>query len=185
MKERYPECAEELSVVARAWCCGVCGWSASITTERLRALAREFEAEYDVTLPAKYVEAVTDPGYDPRSDAVLALEIGREQRWLCEVASEGYLSVDVIFGLVDTGEGSIFNTSYLCAEWGLPAGLVLLGGDGHFWIALDYRVCSGPPVILIDSDSGDVARLADTFDRFLHALVPYESVWNEDGERIG
>ena len=30
-------------------------------------------------------------------------------------------------------------SKWLCDEWQMPQNLVLLAGDGHTWIALDYR----------------------------------------------
>src|SRR5215468_7263021 len=37
------------------------------------------------------------------------------------------------------GPLSLLDTAYLIEEWGLPQNIVLLSGDGHTWLALDYR----------------------------------------------
>ncbi len=60
---------------------------------------------------------------------------------------------------------------------------MLLDGDGHTWIALDYRKPGRePPVIFIESDSKESTVLAPTFAAFFEALIPYEEVYDEDRE---
>lgn len=75
-----------------------------------------------------------------------------------------------------SGDGlSLFDTPYLIQEWGLPDGLVLLSGDGHSWIALDYREAAAedrPPVIYVDAQSRQVVRLAVSFRHFVEGLIP-------------
>jgi hypothetical protein len=34
---------------------------------------------------------------------------------------------------------TLLDTPYLVREWDLPASIVLLYGEGHYWVALDYR----------------------------------------------
>lgn len=60
--------------------------------------------------------------------------------------------VDRIFGVVGEEDDTIFCTASMIAEWGLPEDLVLLDGDGHCWLAFDYRSKRiDPPVIVIES----------------------------------
>jgi hypothetical protein len=70
---------------------------------------------------------------------------------------------------------SLLDTPYLVEEWGLPAPVVLLSGDGHSWIALDYRA-SGPQgepsVTWLDADRGTELALAPDFRSFIEALTP-------------
>lgn len=71
---------------------------------------------------------------------------------------------------------SIIETEYLSNEWNLPKSLVLLSGDGHTWIALDYRqVEKDPPVIFIESENCHWCKIADNFEQFLCRLVEEES----------
>ncbi|WP_369780419.1 hypothetical protein [Streptomyces sp. R33] len=56
-------------------------------------------------------------------------------------------------------------------EWGLLAPVVLLGGDGHCWIGLDYRTCGRdgePSVAWFETDSE--LFLADDFHSFVESL---------------
>lgn len=48
-------------------------------------------------------------------------------------------------------------------------------GDGHTWIALDYRnVAENPPVIFIDNEVEQIIELAPNFESFLQNLTTYE-----------
>ena len=55
----------------------------------------------------------------------------------------------------------------------MPDGLVLLTGDGHWWIALDYRESGpqGPPsVAWYDNEVGEDIQLAPNFETFVTGL---------------
>lgn len=67
---------------------------------------------------------------------------------------------------------SITDSPYLNREWDQPDDLVLLHGEGHWWIALDYRGgrTAEPSVAWYDNDSGEDVTLADTFVSFLDML---------------
>ncbi len=67
--------------------------------------------------------------------------------------------------------GSVFQSGFLIEEWGLPKDLVLLEGDGHTWLALDYRKNKETPsIVVIESDSNESLTVADSFDSFLSML---------------
>lgn len=68
------------------------------------------------------------------------------------------------------GAHDILETPAMLVEWGLPAGLVLLSGDGHEWFALDYRYNAQPGVIWIESADLELGRLASSFAEFLRKL---------------
>jgi hypothetical protein len=64
--------------------------------------------------------------------------------------AEDHVGIDHLMGIGD--DGGILESPYFIKEWGMPKGLVLLHGDGHCWIALDYRKTKeNPPVIFIDN----------------------------------
>ncbi|MDA0126292.1 MULTISPECIES: SMI1/KNR4 family protein [Vibrio] len=70
---------------------------------------------------------------------------------------------------------SIFDTLYLVKEWELPKELLLIDGDGHTWIALDYRLNhSNPRVIVIEAETNEYLVVADSFSDFLDKLEPSE-----------
>ena len=56
----------------------------------------------------------------------------------------------------------------------MPKGIVLLCGDGHTWVALDYRACGPtgePPVTWFDNEMEEEILLAPNFQTFLDGLV--------------
>ena len=61
-------------------------------------------------------------------------------------------------------------------EWGLPENLVLLCGDGHWWIALDYRKGEVPSVTWFDTEIDQDIHLADSFSQFLNGLIPEDAL---------
>jgi hypothetical protein len=73
---------------------------------------------------------------------------------------------------------NVLQTAYMTKEWGLPPRQVLLSGDGHFWITLDYRAGPRPFVAWIDVDCDEDIQIADSFSSFLLGLVP-ESTYEE------
>jgi hypothetical protein len=84
-----------------------------------------------------------------------------------------HVPFDSMFGIGANDEGILQNAYYL-SEWRMPEGLVLLTGDGHWWIALDYRGSgpSGPPsVVWYDNEVGEDVQLAPDFETFVTGLV--------------
>nr|WP_264086406.1 SMI1/KNR4 family protein [Amycolatopsis lexingtonensis] len=73
------------------------------------------------------------------------------------------------------GRLSILDSPYLSAEWDLPREVVVLSGDGHTWVALDYRRSSEPSVTWFDAELESELALAPTFRAFAEGLVPSAS----------
>jgi hypothetical protein len=76
---------------------------------------------------------------------------------------------------VDSDGCGLFQIPYLRNEWGIPEWAVMLCGDGHAWIALDYRRGDDPAVVwLAPADEEDappeIIDLAPTFQTFLDGL---------------
>ncbi len=75
-----------------------------------------------------------------------------------------------------------FTPNYRINEWNLPKGIVLLDGEGHTWIALEYeQITENPPVLYLVSGSGQHINIADNFADFSQKMVLYEDVYDEDG----
>jgi hypothetical protein len=73
------------------------------------------------------------------------------------------------------GRESLFDSPCLVEEWGLPSPIVLLSGDGHCWIALDYRACGRegePSVTWFDTELNVELGLAADFRTFVEGLAP-------------
>lgn len=87
--------------------------------------------------------------------------------------ADNHINVDYIRGI--GGEESIQESEYLIDEWGLPKKVVLISGDGHTWIAFDYRYTDeSPPIILIDHDGEEITEITPDFESFLNGLTNLE-----------
>jgi hypothetical protein len=101
---------------------------------------------------------------------------------------EGFWGIHSMPGIAGSS-GSPFNLKYmlsLAKEWELPENVVPLDGDGHTWVALDYRDPSTPEptVIFIESEHRRSFVLATSFEEFLERLIPYHEVYDPDGNII-
>lgn len=89
--------------------------------------------------------------------------------------AEDHVPLDDLSGILPRDTDSPMNlvrTPEMTAEWGLPPRQVLLSGDGHYWITLDYRSGLEPSVAWIDVECGEDMQIAPTFGAFLNGLVP-------------
>lgn len=135
-------------------------------------LIRDAERELRVRLPAGLVSLlrVQNGGYV--SDEFAACPTSRPTSW-----ADDHVAVNEIAGIGNEGL-SLLESPAMNAEWGQPDELVLLSGDGHWWIALDYRECGPegePPVVFYENDSEgapDDLRLAGSFREFVCRLIP-------------
>lgn len=131
-----------------------------------------------VTLPADLLDLLRLRDGGAVADVWSALPTGRPTSW-----SESHVPFAELMGIGRlpatetgfTGPMSLLDTPYLVAEWELPSPIVLLSGDGHWWIALDYRECGPrgePSVTWFDAEDESELALAADFRSFVQALVP-------------
>ncbi|NJC28527.1 SMI1/KNR4 family protein [Neolewinella antarctica] len=79
-----------------------------------------------------------------------------------------------MFGIVNpnsTSGHNIMKSHYLTSEWGLPPNQVIINGDGHWWITLDYRKSKEPSIAWIDIECDEDIQIATSFKGFYHDLV--------------
>lgn len=138
-----------------------------------------FENKYGVKLPGEYIKYA-----------------GANESWVvklppCNTDStkyyfgEGFYLIGSFSGLDPDKYRSIFDSAELVKEWKLPKKLVLIDGDGHTWMALDYRDSdTEPKVIVIESDECNYLVVANNFNEFVQSLLPYESVYDMNGNVI-
>jgi hypothetical protein len=90
--------------------------------------------------------------------------------------SDSHVPFDTLHGIgVIENNLSLLDTPYLVDEWDLPSPLVLLTGDGHWWIALDYRERGRdgrPSVTWFDTEFDQELHLAPDFRSFVEGLAP-------------
>lgn len=133
-----------------------------ITTE----MVEKAEEELKVKLPESYISLLKEQngGYISYD----SFPTNFPTSW-----ADDHINIDYIRGV--GGEESILESEYLIEEWGLPKKVVLISGDGHTWIAFDYRnTDENPPIILIDHDGEEITELAPDFESFLNELTNLE-----------
>ncbi|MBX3119916.1 MAG: SMI1/KNR4 family protein [Fimbriimonadaceae bacterium] len=86
----------------------------------------------------------------------------------CEVSFRSISGIGYENG-IDSDTGS----AYMIEEWDYPSPGIVLGGDGHTAVMLDYRKSfdSGePPVIWVDTEEVRVVTIANNFTEFAQIL---------------
>lgn len=132
------------------------------------AMIEATEATLQVKLPTLLLEMLRlqNGGYT----AGFAFPMKQPTAW-----AEDHVPLDELFGIVlddtiNTAQ-NILDTPYMTQEWGLPNNQVLLTGDGHWWITLDYRTGPLPKVMWIDTEMEQQVEVAASFDDFINGLV--------------
>jgi len=124
-----------------------------------------------VKLPSRLIELlkIQNGGYTNG----FAFPIKQKTTW-----ADSHVPLSELFGIVpDKNIRTVQNImiDYIPKEWGLPEKQVLLTGDGHWWITLDYRTSNNPSVKWIDVECEEEVKVADTFDQFIEGLVSDET----------
>ncbi|ACK95608.1 SMI1/KNR4 family protein [Bacillus thuringiensis] len=132
-------------------------------------LIKKAEEVLNVKLPESYINLLKE-----QNGGTLRLDThptSKPNSW-----ADDHVNVSGLYGIsFDENESSILESRYLIREWEMPDNIVLLSGDGHTWIALDYRnVAENPPVIFIDNEFEEIIELAPNFESFLQNLTTYE-----------
>lgn len=87
--------------------------------------------------------------------------------------AEDHIPFNHLLGIAE--DEGILDSAYLIKEWELPEGLVLISGEGHTWVAMDYRKTKEhPPIHYFDLEMEDDFKLADSFDQFIEGLYTAE-----------
>lgn len=136
-------------------------------TDEMIALA---ERELNVKLPAEYIALlrIQNGGYT----LGFGHPMSNPTTW-----AEDHVPLNELAGIDPDIENekmmqNVLWTAYMTAEWDLPPRQVLLAGDGHWWITLDYRNGDTPTVAWIDVDCNEDFQIAPSFASFLAGLRP-------------
>ncbi|WP_366204642.1 SMI1/KNR4 family protein [Bacillus safensis] len=130
------------------------------------------EKKLGITLPDTYKKLILEQngGYIVHN----AFPTTHSNSW-----AEDHIQFNHLLGIAE-GEG-IMDSAYLIKEWELPEGLVLINGDGHTWVAMDYRKTKENPAIhYFDVEMEEDFKLADSFDEFIEGLYTAEYAVDEE-----
>lgn len=101
---------------------------------------------------------------------------------------DGFWSVYEIPGISDDAGhvASLLYAATTAHEWGVPEKVIAFCGDGHTWIAFDYRDLASvePTIIFIETDELQFHVLARSFQELMDRLIPHASVFDPDGNII-
>lgn len=130
------------------------------------------EEKLKVRLPKSYLTLLTEQNGGSLNDKSFPTNVPTS--W-----ADDHVHVHHIWGIGE--KHSILNSEYLISEWGLPHNIVIFSGDGHSWIAFDYRKTKeNPPIIYIEGDSELVIELAPDFEAFLNGLYTEEETEHDE-----
>ncbi|EUJ47435.1 SMI1/KNR4 family protein [Paenilisteria rocourtiae] len=125
------------------------------------------EETFGVTLPKSYLEVLKkqNGGY-LKTNAVHVDFVNDD--------GEGFILLDSLYG-IEPGRG-IMDTEYLKEEWEITKdNIILIAGDGHSFIALDYgKDSSSPEITYIDTEHGDMHKICDDFDSLMDLMFIVE-----------
>ena len=125
------------------------------------------ESELGVKLPDSFLDLlkIQNGGYTKG----FVFPMTKKTTW-----ADNHVPLTELFGIVLDEESdsahNIMQSDYMTKEWGLPDKQVLLTGDGHWWITLDYRQGDIPTVRWIDCECVEDIHVTDTFDSFIKGL---------------
>ncbi|GHI00067.1 SMI1/KNR4 family protein [Neobacillus kokaensis] len=121
------------------------------------------EKFFNIKLPKEYIKllSIQNGGY---LNPTLA-PVSFNSHW-----GEGIVQIEFLFG-IKKGKG-ILETYSLLDEWGVVnKGYIVISGDGHHWIVLNYSSnLKTPTVSYIDSQTGDVQHMFSSFAEMLQSL---------------
>jgi len=124
------------------------------------------EEHFQVKLPKAYVDLLKLQNGGSLIFNALPIAFNR---W----DNDDYIETDHLFG-IKKGEG-ILQTDYFVKEWGINRkNIILICGDGHSWIALDYNSREEPSVIYIETDEERITEIYPTFQAMLESLYLHE-----------
>jgi hypothetical protein len=153
-------------VQATFWAGGDYGVQPPLTDETVR----EAERVLGVTLPSALLDLLRVQNGGTVAADHDAFPTSRPTSW-----SKDHVAFDALMGIGGLEQvTSLLDTPYLVKEWGLPSPIVLLSGDGHCWIGLDYRVCGpegDPSVTWFDTELDTELTLASDFRTFVEKLT--------------
>ncbi|MFJ6686685.1 SMI1/KNR4 family protein [Streptomyces werraensis] len=145
------------------------------------AVVQDAERQLGVRLPASLLEILWVQNGGLVAELWNAFPTDVPTSW-----SENHVPLDDMRGIGrHDDQPSLLDSVHLVEEWGLPSPLVLLSGDGHCWIALDYRACGErgePSVTWFDVDGNTELPLAADFQTFVERLTAAASFDPDDAD---
>jgi len=127
----------------------------------------KFESKYLIKLPKNYKTFLEKKDLELiESDPIKIIEeIPTDLKYYLD---ESHYRINGFLGLQLLNKSYSLSADYLSQEWDTPKSVVLIAGDGHTWIGLDYRSHkSQPPVVFMAGENWGTIQLLSSFDQLL------------------
>ncbi|WP_214833976.1 MULTISPECIES: SMI1/KNR4 family protein [unclassified Exiguobacterium] len=122
---------------------------------------KEVETRLGVKLPDDYLESIRiqNGGYVEQRDLPI--------KW------NGQDDIALVDSISGVGlHNGLIESKALLTEWGVEdERLIAFAGDGHFFLAFDYREGTTPKIAYIDTDTEEIDVLFDSFSQFSEAIT--------------
>lgn len=129
------------------------------------------EKHFRVKLPKTYIDTLREKNGGNLLYNALPISLNRWE-------GDNYLLIEHLLGIKEN-EG-IMMTDYYVKEWQIKRkNIILLSGDGHEWLALDYNHSVNPKVIYIDTEEDKIIELYSSFDEMVDNLFIQEENEND------
>ncbi|KAB7668740.1 SMI1/KNR4 family protein [Bacillus sp. B1-b2] len=151
-------------------------WESSYTLKKLTDEDINLaEKHFNVKLPQAYIDLLKKKNGGDLLYNALPISLNRWE-------DDDHILIDHLLG-IKKKEG-IMETDYYVKEWEINRkNIILLSGDGHEWLALDYNSSEEPKIIFIQTDEDQIITIYDSFEIMLEHLYIHEV--EEDGEVDG
>lgn len=145
----------------------------------------KIENMFSIQLPTSYIDLMKqwNGGYLKED---LEIPVSNYPESLDYYLSEGLWSIYEIAGISDYATNGLIDKTTTAHDWDIPKDIISFCGDGHTWVAFDYRNYKGndPKIIFIESDDLEYCELASNFQMLIDKSLPRNEVYNSDGEII-
>lgn len=129
------------------------------------------EKHFHVKLPKVYIELLRKKNGGELLYNALPISLNRWE-------GDDYILIEHLLGIKEK-EG-IMETDYYVKEWEINRkNIILLSGDGHEWLALDYKEEENPKIIFIQTDEEKIIELYPSFEEMLDNLYLHEEIEEE------
>ncbi|MEY8742424.1 SMI1/KNR4 family protein [Bacillales bacterium AN1005] len=132
------------------------------------------EKAFNIKLPQDYIELLKEQNGGCLEKTCLPVNFKND--W-----ADDHILFDYLLG-IEKDKG-IMESDYLLKEWGVTEkNLIIISGDGHFFVALDYRTNNeNPTIVYIDTTKNKITKIYEDFSSMVNSLYE-EDVENDEEE---
>lgn len=133
------------------------------------------EKAFNIKLPRTYINLLKEQNGGCLEKTCLPVNFKND--W-----ADDHILFDYLLGIKK--DKGIMESNYLLKEWGVKEkNLIIISGDGHFFVALDYRTNEeNPTVVYIDTTEDKITKIYEDFSSMVNSLYEEDEEKPEDAE---